>query len=330
MNKFRRASLLYCGCAALTVAAWQPIHAVAADYPSRPIKILAGIAPGGTVDIMARLYGQQLSMLLGTPVVVENKPGAYQVPAIRALISAPPDGYTLFFTNASAVALAPATNADLPYNPFKDFSFIAQIANTSSVLLVSPELPVKSMRELISYSRANPGKISYASSGLGTASNLKIEYLKGATGLDATHIPYKADVDVIRALQGNTVQFGMVPVQTAKGALSTGTVRAVGVTSPASTKHLPGVPGTSEMGIKAIEVMEPYSFYGLIGPAGLPRNVVDKLNAAINKISAMPEVQTRMVDILAMDVVTTTPEQFRKNGQAEFNKAKEASKLIKP
>lgn len=307
-----------------------PISAYAESvFPSRPIKILAGIAPGGTVDIMARLYANALSVALGTSVIVENRPGAYQIPAIRGLLSAPPDGYTLFLTNGSAVALAPATNKDLPYNPFKDFTYIAQICSTSSVLLVSTDVPVNTVQEFIAYSQKNPGKISYASSGTGTASHLKIEYLKGATGLDATHIPYKADADVIRSLQGKTVQFGIVTIQGAKAAISSGSVKPIGVTSPLATAQLPGVPGTTQIGLKALESMEPYSFYGLLGPAGMPQNIVDKLNAAVKKVSGSANVRATMTNTFAMDMVTGSPNDFRKTAEAEYLKAQELVKLIK-
>lgn len=315
-------------CAALCL----PVLPAAADaaYPDRPIRIFAGIAPGGTLDIMARLYAKKLATVLGTPVVVENRPGAFQVPAIRTVLAAPADGHTLFFTNGSAVAWGPAATKDLPYHPFKDFTYIAQTSTTSSVLFTSTDVPFKSVPEMIAYSKQNKGKLSYGSAGTGTASNLKIEYIKGVTGLDATHIPYKSDLDTILALQSKTVHLGISTIPAAKASITAGTLRPLAVTSVGPSPLLPGVPGTKQAGLPALDALEPYSFYGFLGPAGMPKAVVDKLNAAVNKVSAMPEVKSKMIDTLGMDIVIGSPVDFRKYGESEYNKALQFVKAIKP
>lgn len=298
-------------------------------FPNKPIRIFAGIAPGGTLDVMARLYAKELATVLGTPVIVENRPGAFQIPAIRTVLAAPADGYTLFFTNGSAVAWGPAATKDLPYHPFKDFTYIAQTSTTSSVLLTSTDMPFKTVPEMIAYSKQNKGKLSYGSAGTGTASNLKIEYFKGVTGLDATHIPYKSDADTILALQSKTVQLGISTIPAARAAITAGNVRPLVVTSTGPSPLLPGVPGTKQASLPSLDALEPYSFYGFMGPAGMPKDVVDKLNAAVNKVSAMPEVKSRMVDTLGMDMSTGSPEDFRKYGESEFNKALQFVKSIK-
>jgi tripartite-type tricarboxylate transporter receptor subunit TctC len=314
------------------LALCMPVLPAVADtaFPNRPIRIFAGIAPGGTVDIMARVYAKELGTVLGTPVIVENRPGAFQIPAIRTVLSAPADGYTLFFTNGSAVAWGPAAAKDLPYHPFKDFTYIAQTSTTSSVLLTSTDMPFKTVPEMIAHSKQNKGKLSYGSAGTGTASNLKIEYLKGVTGLDATHIPYKSDADTILALQSKTVQLGISTIPAARAAIAAGTIRALAVTSTSPSPLLPGVPGTRQAALPALDALEPYSFYGFLGPAGMPKDVVDKLNAAINKVSAMPEVKSRMVDMLGMDVSVGTPDDFRKYAESEHEKALQFVKSIKP
>jgi tripartite-type tricarboxylate transporter receptor subunit TctC len=318
--------------AAACLALCLPALPTAADtsFPNKPIRIFAGIAPGGTLDIMARLYAKELATVLGTPVIVENRPGAFQIPAIRTVLAAPADGYTLFFTNGSAVAWGPAATKDLPYHPFKDFTYVAQTSTTSSVLLTSTDMPFKTVPEMVAYSKQNKDKLSYGSAGTGTASNLKIEYLKSVMGLDATHIPYKSDADTILALQSKTVQLGISTIPAAKAAILAGTVRPLSVTSTGPSPLLPGVPGTKQANLPALDALEPYSFYGFLGPNGMPREVVDKLNAAVNKVSAIPEVKARMIDVLGMDMSVGTPADFRKYAESEYNKALRFVKLIKP
>jgi tripartite-type tricarboxylate transporter receptor subunit TctC len=325
MNRLLRAALV-CFAFGLVV----PSASADTAFPNRPIRIFAGIAPGGTLDIIARLYAKELAVVLGTPVIVENRPGGFQVAAIRAVLSAPADGYTLFFTNGSAVAWGPASNKDLPYHPFKDFSYIAQTSTTSSVLLTSTDMPFKTVAEMIAYSKENKGKLSYGSAGTGTASHLKIEYLKGVAGLDATHIPYKSDADTILALQSKTVQLGISTIPAANAAIVAGTVRALAVTSPGPSPQLPGVPGTKQAALPVLDALEPYSFYGFLGPSAMPKDVVDKLNAAVNKVSAMPEVKSKMTEIMAMELSVGTPADFRKYAQSEYDKALQFVKLIKP
>lgn len=320
----RRAALLLALCFPALPAAAQ------STFPNRPIRIYAGIAPGGTLDIMARLYATQLSTVLGTPVIVENRPGAFQIPAIRTVLSAPADGYSLFFTNGSAVAWGPAANKDLPYNPFKDFTYVAQTSSTTSILLASTDMPYRTVQEMIAYSQKNKGKLSYASAGTGTASNLKIEYLKSVAGLDATHIPYKSDADSILALQSKTVHLVLSTIPAAMPAITAGLVRPLAVTSRNGNPLVPGVPGTSQAGVKALEALEPYSFYGFLGPAGMPKDVVDKLNEAVNKVSAMPDIKAKMTETMAMDMAVGSPADFRKNAEAEYNKALQFVKSIKP
>lgn len=317
---------------AACLALWIPVTAAAAGstYPDRPIRIFAGIAPGGTVDVVARLYAKELATQLGVPVIVENRPGAFQIPAIRSVLSARADGYTLFFTNGSAVAWAPAATKDLPYDPFKSFTYVAQTSTTSSVLLTSNDMPFKTVPDMIEYSIRNKGKLSYGSAGTGTASHLKIEYLKGVTGLDATHIPYKSDAETILALQSKTVQLGISTIPAAKAAISAGTVRTLAVTSPGSSPLLPAVPGTNEAGLRALDALEPYSFYGFVGPAGMPQEVVEKLNAAVNKVSALPEVRDKMTEMLGMEMTPGSAAEFRRYAESEYAKALQFVQRIKP
>lgn len=297
-------------------------------YPTNTIKILAGIAPGGTVDAIARLYAKNLSEQLKVPVVVENKPGAFQIPAIRTLLDAKPDGYTLFLTNGSAVALAPAFQKDLPYDPLKDFTYIAPIATTPAVFLTLNDIPVNTLSELISYSKENPGKLNYGSAGTGAANNLKIEYIKKITGLNATHIPYKSDAEVLRELVAGRVQFSMTTLQSAMPMISAGRVKPLGVSAPEPVAMLPNVPGTLQIGITDLDKTEPYSFYGFVGPAGMPEPIVLKLNTAINKVTLMPEVRRMMTDSYFIAPKEGSATQFREFTTTELEKAKDLAKML--
>jgi len=310
-------------CLAGTVAA-QP-----AKFPGKSIRILVGVGAGGSVDTIARLYATYLSQVLDTPVIVENRPGAFQIPAIRTLTSSPADGYTLFLTNGSAVALAPATQKDLPYDAAKDFTYVAQIGTWSSIIMVNADLPVHTLSDLVAYSKANPGKLNYASAGTGNASHLKIEYLKSVTGLEAAHIPYKSDADILREMIGGTVQLGIATTLGAMPTVSSGKVRAIAVTAKDPFPYLPNVPGTAQSGFPKLAGMEPYSFVGFLAPAGLPRPVLDALNAAINKVTERPDVTKRLRETLYTEPTPGTPQAFRAFSEKELAKARELAKLVK-
>jgi len=175
------------------------------QFPSKPIRILVGFGPGAGVDSFARLYADKLQKELGTPVIVENKPGALQIMAINQLLSSPADGYTLFMGASSSLVTGPAIRKDLPYTPEKDFQPIAMLAKSQGVLTVNANFPADNLEELISYAKNNPGKINFGSAGVGSSNHLLMEYLKNATGTDMVHIPFNSDPDVIAATGSGTV-----------------------------------------------------------------------------------------------------------------------------
>ncbi|CAN7345882.1 Bug family tripartite tricarboxylate transporter substrate binding protein [Variovorax sp. LjRoot178] len=297
-------------------------------YPFRPIRIVVGFPPGGIPDILARLYSQHMSTLLGTPVIVDNKPGALQMNAIRNVTSSPADGYTLWLTAAAAIALTPAFEKDLPYDPLKDFTYLAKIATTPAVFIVANDVPAKTFAELIAWSKKNPGKLNYGSAGNGGSNNIKVEYIKSLTGLDATHVPYKADVEWIREVAAGTVHFGMATASAVAPLIAAGKVRAIGVTSPESHPNLPNVPGTAKMGVKGLERVDPFSFYGFVAPAGLPPAIVSQLNQVINRVTAMPDVSKAMTETHFLTVTSETPAKFREFTAEQLARSQEAAKLI--
>lgn len=307
-----------------------PFKSSAQNFPWHPIRILVGNGAGGTTDLIARLYGTKLSEMLGTPVLVDDKPGGFQLPAIRGLLRAPRDGHTLFLGNASSLSLAPGVREDVGYAPMTDFTFVAEVGSSSGVFCINNELPVRSMLELVEHSIANPGKINYGSAGVGASNHLKIEYLKTLTGMQATHIPYKSDTEILRETIAGNIHMCLLTVRAAQPNVLAGKLRALAVTAPRSLRHLPGVPGTSEIGIKELEALEPYTYFGLVGPAGMPTSTVTKLNEAVNKVSEMPDVRARMREFFFLEPSTGTPAYFQDMNRRELAKAVELGRLITP
>lgn len=297
-------------------------------YPSKPIKIVVGFPPGGIPDTLARMYGQHLSTALGVPVVVDNKPGGLQMNAVRAVTGSPADGHTLWLTGGAALALAPAFEKELGYDPLKDFTYIAMTSTAPAFFVVANDVPVKTFVELVEYSKKNPGKLNYGSAGIGASNNIKLEYLKALTGLKATHVPYKSDAEWLREVAAGTVHLGLGTAASSYPLIAGGKIRALGVTSPKPHPLLPHVPGTSQMGLAGLDKIDPYTSYGFVGPAGMPPAVVDQLNKEINRISDMPDIKKAMVDGQLMTMVTGSPSRFRDFTAEQLSRAKDWNKMI--
>jgi tripartite-type tricarboxylate transporter receptor subunit TctC len=318
----RRAALL--GAAALLA-----LPALAQNFPSRPIKIIVAFGPGGTADTISRLYGQKMSDLLGTPVVIENKPGANQITAIRALMAAPPDGYTLYAATGSSLIQNPALRQGLPYDPLKDFTLVGMGVTNPGVIFVSPTLPIRNIKDLVAYGKAHPGKLNYGSAGLGTAGHLAAEALMSATGLKMTHIPYKADSEVIRETMAGNVHVGIFTTLNTVQAVKSGQIRAIAVTSEKRLPYLPDVEALPEAGMKNLTALDPHTFISFVGPAGMPPAVVAKLNEAINKVSSTPEVADRVRNTLHAEPGTLTPAAFRQFVEAQLAVWRDIGKTVK-
>lgn len=298
-------------------------------YPSKPIKIVVGFGAGGATDAIARVYGQKMSEILNTPVIIDNRPGGGQLLAIRLLQASQPDGYTLYLGSGSSLAQGPGMRKDLPYDPLKDFSLIGLVGTTPGVIVVSTDLPARSVRELVSYSIAHPDKVNYGSAGHGTASHLQAEYLMYLTGMKMTHIPFKSDGDVVREISEGRVQLSVSTTQQAVPLIRAGKLKALAVTTSKPLKYLPGVPTLVEADVKGIEGIEPYTFFGLVGPIGMPLGVVTRLNETINRISAMPDIATRMSEGLYTEPSTSTPASFRAFMEKEVDKWKVVGRVVK-
>lgn len=314
---------------AVAVAWGMLTSAQAQQYPSRPIRVLVGFGIGGSTDLLARYHGQKLSELLNVPLVFENKPGANQLPALQGLMAAKPDGYVLGVITGSAFGSGPALRKDLPYDPLKHFSYVGIIATVPAMYSINKDLPVRDLRELVAYSRANPGKLNYGSAGFGALSHLLIELLIHETGLQATHIPFKANSDIIRELMTGSIHLGLTPFDVSGAMVSAGKVRAVAVTGVRRQKAYPDVPSLAEAGYKGLQDDDPYAMYGMVGPAGMPAPVVSTLAGVMNKVAKNPEFETFMQEKFGAEPAAASAATFRSFVEKDLEKWRALAKVIK-
>jgi tripartite-type tricarboxylate transporter receptor subunit TctC len=299
--------------------------AAADDFPTKPIRLLIPFAPGGTTDVVARLVGPGLSKQLGQPVIIENRAGGGGVTGTHEMVRAAPDGYVLSLATASTTAANPAINPKTPYGP-GDFTPIINIASTPTVIAVNPNFPAKDYASFIAEVKRNPGKYSFASSGMGGISHLQMESFKNMTGLFITHIPYRGAGPALTDTVGGQVQIVMDALPSAYPYIKSGQLRAIVVTAPARLKVLPDVPTFTEVGLAPLNRM---SYFGVLGPKGMAPDLVKKLNTAFRVATEDPVVRQRIEDSGSV-VVANTAEQFGAEIQREYvllKKVVEESKL---
>ncbi|RZJ20782.1 MAG: tripartite tricarboxylate transporter substrate binding protein, partial [Haliea sp.] len=244
--------------------------AAAQAYPSKPIRLIVGYPPGGGIDFTARSIQQPLQDALKTQVIMEYKPGAGGMLAAGELARAAPDGYTLLLANTGPFAIAPYLQAKMPYDPVRQFTYIGQISQGSYIAVTRPDHPAKDLREFVAWAKGLPGKVNFASGGNGTSTHLNGELMNQATGLDMTHVPYKGSAPAVQDLIGGQTQLlidaGSVLLPQVKG----GKLKALAVTGPKRDPQLPDVPTVGELGLGK---MESVGFQGLVGPAGMPKEI---------------------------------------------------------
>jgi tripartite-type tricarboxylate transporter receptor subunit TctC len=275
------------------------------DYPTKPVKIIAPVQPGGGVDLVARTIGERLSRVLGQAFVVENISGAGGTIASQATARAAPDGYTLMLGYVGTHGTNPAVRK-LPFDANKDFTAIAMVGGTPNVLVVTASLPVTTVNAFVDYAKANPSKLSYGTSGAGTLTHLAMEQLKVAAQFQAVHVPYRgigpAFVDVL----GGQTQAMMPGLAAAMPHIKAGKIRPLAVTGLKRHPLLPDVPTLDELGYKGFEGVQ---WYGIIGPAKLPTAIVTQLNTEINKLTALPDLKERF-SAEALEMMPMSPAQF--------------------
>jgi tripartite-type tricarboxylate transporter receptor subunit TctC len=293
--KLFSAALLAVACVAPAQAAW----------PEKPITIIVPWAPGGSTDILARSISAQLTKSLGQPVIVENKPGASGNIGSNYVAKAQPDGYTLLMGSMSTHAMNPALFAHMPFRGVEDFSPIAQVAFVTNTLVIHPSVPANNMKELIAYAKANPGKLAYASAGEGSTNHLSAAMLEKTAGIEMLHVPYKGGAPAVTdTVAGQTQLLFSAGTQTLPH-VKAGKVKLLAVTERERSPLLPNIPTVGE----TVPGYELAVWYGAFGPAGMPRELVKRLNREINRILALPEIREKMAAI-GVDVTQSTPEGF--------------------
>lgn len=265
--------------------------AAAADFPVKPMRYVVGFAPGGGADISCRYWGQKLTAITGQPVTVENRPGAASELAVKHVMAAPPDGYTLLCTTASAGILSAKVKA--PFDLRTDLAPVIQMTRFTFAFYVNPSLPVKSMQELIALAKSQPGKLNYSSVGIGSTPHLAMESFKAATGIDVVHVPFKGTAQAVTAVLGGEIQVGLDAAAALRGQFASGKLRPLAVISARRSPALPDVTGMEESGVKGVDVI---AWTGLTAPARTPRDVIDTLNKHYNAILLEPEVKKNFFD----------------------------------
>ena len=278
----------------------------AAAYPERPIRLIVPVAPGGAVDVIGRITGQKLSALLGQNVVIDNRAGANYIIGTEIAARSAPDGYTLLFT-AGAHTINPAVYRKLPYDTLRDFAPISHIANSSGlVIVVHPSFPARSLQELIEMARTSPGKINYCSAGFGNLTHIAGEMFQVMAGVKFNHVPYRSAGPAINDLVAGHVPLMFGPSPVVVPMVQAGRLRPLAFTGLKRSAQLPAVPTVDELGIKGYEAT---GWYGIYGPRGTPKAIVERLNAAVLQMVRMPDTRERFA-ALNLEPVGSSPEEF--------------------
>jgi tripartite-type tricarboxylate transporter receptor subunit TctC len=277
-------------------------------YPKRPIRMIVPFAPGGTSDVVARILAPKLSDLLGQQIIVDNRAGASGNIGMEAAAKAAPDGYTIFLGNIGTIAINPAIFRDLSVNPVKDLVPVTLVADVPNLLIVNPSVPAKSVAELVAYAKANPGVLNFASTGSGSLSRLEMEQFRKVAAIDAVHIPYKGGAGpALTAMLSGETHVMFVTLASALSFVQAGKLKALGISSGRRADALPQVPTMAEAGFPE---MVTGSWQGVFVPAGTPRPVVDKLNAALLAALGSAEIRDDLVGRGVPVVTSRTPDEF--------------------
>lgn len=291
---------------AMTLLVAAPGRAPANDYPARNVAIIVPFTPAGSTDILARMCAQALEARLGKTFVVENRPGAGQQIGVGAVAKAEPDGHTLLMATSSAMGVNPTLYKKIAYDPVKDFAPIAMVAHLPFILLVNPSLPVNSVAELVSYAKANPGKLSYGSGGVGASHHLYGELFNSLTGTKMTHVPYKGTVPALNDLIAGHIQVLFADAPPALPQIKGGKVRAIGVTTAKRIAVAPDIPPIAE----TVKEFDTAPWQMLMAPAGTPAPVIEKLHKEIAAYIATPEGQKKLTDMGLVPGEPTRPAEL--------------------
>ena len=296
-------------------------YACAQAYPSKPVRVIFPFPPGGPTDLLGRAVAQKLSDQVGQQFVADTRPGAGGNLGLELAAKAPPDGYTIVLSSP-LVAISPSLYAKLNYDPQKDLAPVSQIAVIQNVLLVHPSVPAKNLKDLIALAKRNPGKFTFGSGGVGTTTHLAPELLQSLTGIKMVHVPYKGSGQALIGMISGEVDILIMAAPAAAGQIHAGKARALAVLSDQRSVAIPNVPTAAEAGLQHFEVP---IWYGILAPAGTPRDIIVKLNGELNKALTSPDLKEKLAGA-GIEPVTGTPEQF-----ASFIKSETAryAKVIK-
>ena len=300
--------LLCCALAAFAVDA-QP-------FPSRPVRFVVPFAPGGSTDTLARTIGVKLADALGQQVVVDNRSGGNGNIGMEIVAKSPPDGHTLVLGYIANLAIAPSLYAKMPYDPVKDFAPITQPASSPNVLTAHPSVQAKNLKELIALAKANPGKVSFASTGVASVGHLTGELINNLAGIRITHVPYKGSGQAVTDILGGHVQLMYSGFSSTIAHIKSGKLRALAVTGAQRSPALADVPTIAEQGFPGVEAT---AWYGVLAPGGTPKPVITRLHGELVKILRQPDVVQRL-DSLGFEIVASTPEQFGAYIRSEITK----------
>jgi len=277
-----------------------------AAWPERPVRIVVPYAPGGPVDLVARLIGDKLVTKFGQSFVIENKPGANGVIGVQMLMAAPADGYTLLMHGSAGVTIYPAIMKEPVFDTLRDLTPITLVDYFDLILCADPELPLKDVQQFVAYAKAHPGKLSYGTAGVGAMNHVGTEWFKTMAGIDIVHVPYRGDAPVAADVMNGTLAVSFISSNVAIPLIKAGKLRALAVPSRQRMTVLPGVPTIAEVGYPEFD-LQPWT--GFFGPANLDRRIVSALSAAMKEILGQPDVADRLTG-LAMVPAFTTPEEF--------------------
>ncbi len=303
-------------CANLSVS-----DALAQSYPVKPVRILVGFAPGGAVDIIARMVGQKLSENLGQPVLIENRPGASTAIATDRVAKSPADGYTLLLI-AISTAIQSALRTNLPYDLKRDLAAVSLVSIGPFVLAVHPSLPARNVKELIALARSQPGKLSVGSPGIGSAPHLAGELFKSSTKVNVVHVPYKGSGDSVVAAASGLVPVVFASLASALTLLDAGKLRPLAVTTAKRASLLPSTPTLDESGLRGYDYS---AWYGVSAPSGVPKDIIARLNTVLGKV--VPEIKEPL-NKQGLEPRTSTPEQFAALIDREIERSVELIQLI--
>jgi tripartite-type tricarboxylate transporter receptor subunit TctC len=289
--------------------------AFAQSYPAKPIRMVVHFPAGGPTDLVARMVGQKFTEAWGQQVIIDNRPSANGVIGVDAVVRAAPDGYTLLFATGGSMSIAPALGTKLPYNVFTDLAPISLVVINPQILVLHPSVPANSVRELVKLARSKPGQINYASVGPGSPQHLGVEMLKSMTGIDMVHIPYKGTAPAITDVLAGHVSLMFNSMPSVLQYVKTGRLKGIAVGSAKRSPAAPDIPTVAESGVPGFQYV---TWYGLLGPAALPKDIVTKLNGEVVRSLKDKDVAQRLSREGA-EPAPTTPDEFAKFMRAEYD-----------